>query len=199
MFKEAKIPKPQLDKTVESWNNSLPEYNQLTQKEQQFLYWVNYSRKNPIRFYNDAVLPIVNIYPQLKGKNFESLKSDLFSSPELPMLSLNTALIKTSKNHSEDITRHNENPSHNSTSGESFIERFKKSGLKNCGGENISFSGGDGDPLFMLVLLYLDVNVPNLGHRKTLLNPTYVLTGIGVSSYKNSNTFLVEDFACKQN
>jgi hypothetical protein len=38
-------------------------------------------------------------------------------------------------------------PSHISTNGDDFAERFKKSGLKNCGGENISFSGGDGNSL----------------------------------------------------
>jgi uncharacterized protein YkwD len=46
--------------------------------------------------------------------------------------------------------------------------------------------------------LYLDINVPDLGHRKALLNPSFVETGIGISTYKNGNTFLVEDFSCRQ-
>ena len=160
---------------------------------------MNYSRNKPKAFFDEVVLPIIQVYPQLKGENLNSLESDLYNSKSLPMLSLSDALIMTSKSHSKDITSHNQNPSHISSNGSSFIDRFKKAGLKTCGSENISFNGGDGDVLFMLVMLYLDINVPDLGHRKTLLNPNYLLTGIGISKYANNNTFLVADFACKQN
>jgi hypothetical protein len=50
----------------------------------------------------------------------------------------------------------------------------------------------------MLVMLYLDINVSNLGHRKALMNPSFVNTGISIAKYANGNTFLVEDFACAQ-
>ena len=76
---------------------------------------------------------------------------------------------------------------------------LRNMGLKNCGGENISYGGGDTDPLFMLIMLYLDINVSELGHRKALLSPAFLNTGIAIRNYSNGNTFLVEDFACIQN
>src|SRR5579884_1630269 len=104
------------------------------------------------------------------------------------MLMLNTTLIKMAKEHADNIVSHNAAPSHNSTNGESFSDRFKENQLKNCGGENISF--GANNPEFLVALLYLDINVSNLGHRKALLNFNYIETGIGASTYKNGNAFL---------
>lgn len=199
MFTSATIPKPNFDEKIKLWNESQPNFNKLNQKAKEFYYWVNYSRANPSRFYKDAVLPIVNIYPQLKGGNLKSLAIDLQNTGSLPLLSLSDTLISISQAHSNDITGKNSKPSHNSTNGLTFGKRYINAGMQNCGSENISASGGEGDPLFMLVLLYLDINVPTLGHRKTLLDPKYVLTGIGANHYANGDTFIVEDFACSQN
>lgn len=199
VFRQVEFPKPEMnDKEVIQWNQAQPGFNNLSQPEKDFFYWVNFSRKNPDQFFESAVLPMVRTYPQLKGENLKSLEKDLKESGSLAILQLNQALINMSRAHAKDITASNSNPSHNSTNGESFVDRFKKAGLKNCGGENISYGGGDTDPLFMLVMLYLDINVSNLGHRKALLNPLFVNTGISIAKYANGNTFLVEDFSCAQ-
>jgi Cysteine-rich secretory protein family len=199
MFKEAEIPKPKnIEQTVLKWNQSQVGFVNLSEKEQQVYYWVNYSRDNPATFFDSVVKPMVEVYPQLKGKNYESLESDLKSAQKLPLFSLNEDLAKMAAFHAIDITSHNASPSHNSVNGETFADRFKRFNLKNCGGENISNGAGSADILFMLVLLYLDINVPDLGHRKSLLNPAFINTGVAVASYKNGNTFIVEDFACDQ-
>lgn len=199
VFRQAEIPKPEMnDKEVIQWNQAQLGFNNLSQPEKDFLYWVNFSRKNPDRFFEIAVMPIVKTYPQLKGVNLVSLENDLKGGTSLALLQIHPALMKMSEAHAKDITSSNANPSHNSTNGETFIDRFKKFGLKNCGGENISYGGGDTDPLFMLVMLYLDINVSNLGHRKALMNPSFVSTGISIAKYANGNTFLVEDFSCAQ-
>jgi len=199
MLKDTKLPEPEKsDRGVLEWNKDQLAGKNYSVKEQEFFYWVNYSRKNPSDFYDNVIKEIISAYPQLKGKNLESLETDLKSSTSLPMFTLNANLNKMAQTHSTDITSNNASPSHISTSGEGFAERFKLSGMKNCGGENISFSGGEGSPLLMLVLLYLDINVADLGHRKALLNPLFVETGISISTYKNGNSFLVEDFSCSQ-
>jgi uncharacterized protein YkwD len=141
---------------------------------------------------------MAEVYPQLKGKNYESLENDLANSQKLPLFSLNGDLGKMAAFHTIDITSHNASPSHNSVNGETFADRFKRFNLKNCGGENISNGAGSADILLMIVFLYLDINVPDLGHRKSLLNPAFINTGISIASYKNGNTFIVEDFACDQ-
>ncbi len=197
-FKEATIPKPStVDTSVQNFNQSQLTFKKLSSTDQEFYYWVNYSRKNPKRFYDSVVLPIVNVYPQLRGQNLATLKIDLFSTSNLPLLSLNPALINLAKEHSVDITSNNASPSHTSSKGETFENRFKALNLKKCGSENISY--GQNEPIFLLCLLYIDLNVSDLGHRKALLNPTLTETGISSSFYKNGYIFLVQDFACSQN
>ncbi len=68
--------------------------------------------------------------------------------------------------------------------------------VKRCAGENISF--GPDNAVLMLVLLYIDEGVPDLGHRKTLLNPSFVEMGIGVGAYPDNKVMVVQDFACDQ-
>jgi hypothetical protein len=57
---------------------------------------VNYSRKNPKGFFENAVMPVVKTYPQLKGANLISLEKDLKSGASLALLQINPALIKMS-------------------------------------------------------------------------------------------------------
>ena len=106
-----------------------------------------------------------------------SLQADIARFDSLPLLALNPILKKMATSHSEDITSHNSLASHNSTNGETFSERFKKNIFRKCGGENISY--GANNPIFLLTLLYLDIGMPDLGHRKALLNPNFKETGIG--------------------
>ena len=186
------------DQAILSWNEKQMGYNKLTSDEKIFYYWVNYSRLKPKVFYDSVVVQIVQALPQLEGKNFASLKTDMENASDLPLLSLSEALRDMASYHATDITSNNASPSHESTNGDTFVDRFKKFGLKNCGGENISYGSGGTNPLFMLILLYLDINVNDLGHRKALLNPSYINTGISIEKFGNGNTFLVEDFACSQ-
>jgi len=196
LFKDATISYPARNMVITNWNRDQLHFTDLTPQEQDFYYWVNYSRVDPHRFFDSVVKRVIDAYPQLKGENFETLHNDLANAGSLPLFILNPDLIKMAKGHAADIVSHEAQPSHNSTNGDSFSDRFKQKNLKNCGGENLSF--GATDPVLLLVLLYLDINVPNLGHRKALLNPGFVETGIGAANYKNGSVFLVQDFSCSQ-
>jgi len=196
---EAKdVPKPVTkDTAVANWNARQPGFATMSQQGKDFLYWTNYSRVNPKRFWDSVLLPVLKAFPNLQSTYSQSLKTDLYNSPNLPLFKLNPILMKTSQGHASDIGLKKAQPGHNSTDGRTFVDRVKGAGIIRCAGENISL--GDVDPLLSLVLLYIDYGLPELGHRKTLLNSTYVETGVGVSSYGDTgSTFIVEDFACNQ-
>lgn len=196
---EAKaIPKPVTkDTMVSNWNARQTGFNTLSQHGKDFFYWTNYSRVNPKRFWDSVLVPVLKAFPNLQSSYSQSLKTDLYNSANLPLFKLNSALMKTAQFHASDIGLKKAQPGHNSTDGKTFVDRVKGAGIIRCAGENISL--GDVDPLMSLVLLYIDYGLPELGHRKTLLNATYVETGIGVSPYGDTgSTFLVEDFACNQ-
>jgi uncharacterized protein YkwD len=115
----------------------------------------------------------------------------------LPMFALSDKLTRTAQSHAYDISGKRAAPSHTSTNGTEFGERMKKAGIKYCASENISVSSQS--PLLAVLLLYLDIGLSDLGHRKTLLNPNLLETGIGVASYGNNQLFLVQDLSCLQN
>jgi hypothetical protein len=184
------------DVEIDQWDMSFKSYKNLSKEEQDILYWTNYSRKSPQRFWDSVMVPILSTFPQLKGKFSTSLQDDLYKSEALPLLALNDTLISTSKGHALDIGLKRANISHTSTDGTTFSKRLQSAGIRNCGSENMSLGGGD--ILLSIAMLYLDYGLENLGHRKTLLNPEYISIGVGAIQYGKEELFFVQDFACGQ-
>jgi len=193
------IPEPLTrDSVVDAWNHSLPVFDGLSHESKEFLYWVNYCRSSPQKFWDSVVSPVLLVFPSLNGKDSRSLKADLIKTGKLPMFSLNEALIRTAQLHASDISRKNAPPSHTSSDGSDFGTRMKRAGIRNCANENISVSSQS--ILLSVLLLYLDIGLSELGHRKSLLNPTLTETGIGSALYgkEEAQFFLVQDLACSQ-
>jgi uncharacterized protein YkwD len=112
------------------------------------------------------------------------------------MFRLNSSLIKTAQDHAVDIASKKALPSHLSTKGEGFDVRIKRAGIKYCASENISLSNQS--ILLSVVLLYLDIGLPELGHRKSLLADNLREIGIGSARYGEDQYFLFQDLACAQ-
>lgn len=191
------VPTPMTrDMDVERFNQSQLKYYQLSADAKEFYYWVNYSRRNPKGFWDSVAKPIIDAFPTLNVAEARSLKVDLYKANGLSMFSLNDTLIRLARLHANDISVNKARPSHTSTNGTDFGSRMNKAGIYNCAGENISISGQG--VLMAVLLLYLDINLPDLGHRKTLLDPLLVETGIGIAKYGKEHLFIVQDFACLQ-
>ncbi len=191
------VPKPvSRDTIADNWNLRLPAYHTLSDKAKDVLYWTNYCRNNPQKFWDTVMAPILAAFPKLQGPEAISLKADLLAAGKLPMFVLNDALLKTAQAHAADISRKPSPPSHTSTNGTDFGTRMNRAGIKICASENISI--GYSEVLLSIALLYLDIGLPERGHRKALLNPTLLEIGIGCSAYGKDQFFIVEDFACAQ-
>jgi hypothetical protein len=198
VFSDNSIPKPIVtDTSVINFITLDKNYKNLSEQEKEFYYWINYSRKNPKRFWDSIALPILQAFPQLKGQYSKSLKEDISNSLPLSMISTSPNLLALASYHANDICKNHLSPGHESSNGESFQQRFTKFNIKTCGSENVAF--GSIEPIFALFILYLDNNTPNLGHRKTLLSPQYSNIGISIKKYDNNGTlFFVQDFSCSQ-
>lgn len=173
-----------------------PEYKLLNAEEKEWVYWTNYSRLQPRAFWDSVVSPILKTYPNLVSGYSNSLKQDLYKGASLPILYPNKQLLNLAGSHAADLAKKHSSPSHTSTNGNSFQKRMLEAGIIRCAAENISF--GPDNPVFGLVLLYIDDGLPDLGHRKTLLTPGYTQMGIGRVSYPNNMWLVVQDFACDQ-
>ena len=184
------------DLLVDKWNQSQPAYKELSSQARDFLYWVNYCRRNPDGFWDSVVRPLLKVFPPLDVAEAKSLKADLAKAGPLPMFSLNNALVRTAQLHAFDITTKKANPSHTSTNGTDFGSRMKNAGIKRCANENIAVSSQGS--LLAVVLLYLDIGLPDLGHRKALLNPILLETGVAAASLGKDQFFLVQDLSCSQ-
>ena len=183
---------------IQAWDAQQPAYALLNARQKELYYWTNYSRYYPRAFWDSVVAAILSLFPNINNTDYSrSLKKDLYASNPLPPLRLNDTLARTSQAHASDIGLHEGSFSHSSTDGTTFQDRFHLAGLKNYGGENISLNNGD--MLLALVLLYLDHGLPDLGHRKALLNADYTDIGIGISQYGSTNSvFFVQDFSSPQ-
>ena len=189
-------PLPSRNKMIDNFLSDDSLYHSLSPALKEWFYWTNYSRNNPGKFWDSVVAPILTLYPDFRNSFTSSLQKDLNQAPSLPLLKPNKTLLLTSSTLARELAADNASPSHTSPSGATFPDRMKASGIINCAGENISF--GPSNPLLMLVLLYIDQGVPQLGHRKSLLNPAFTEMGVGTALYANNNSVFIQDFACKQ-
>jgi hypothetical protein len=187
---------PKKDAYLQQYLQQFPEYSQLNTVERDWFYWTNYSRSSPKRFWDSVVAPILDVYPNFRNAYTLSLKRDLYNSASLPLVKPNSSLAKIANSLAQELAARKGGPSHTSPSGATFEDRMHSVSIKKCAGENISF--GPPNPVLMLVLLYIDEGVPDLGHRKTLLSPAFVEMGLGIGSYPDNKYMVVQDFACDQ-
>lgn len=174
----------------EAYKIALPE-------EKEFIYWTNHARLFPQSFRDSILVPFLELQPKLKGLYANSLLKDLLEQKPLPFLEPNPLLTETARAQATDLARlKNGTISHNSKSGQSFPSRMKSKGIKYCYAENIAESPQTS--LVALLLLYLDINVPGLGHRFNLFNSSYTQMGVGASKRTNQQLVVVQDFACTQ-
>ncbi len=187
---------PARDDKVETYIALFPEIKSMSKLNREWFYWTNYSRANPRRFYDSVVDPLLKAMPTLKTANSKSLKSELYKSAVLPFLKPNKDLEMVAQQFVDEMSSKNASPSHNSPSGATFQSRMQSINIKYCAGENISW--GKPNTVLMLVLLYIDEGVIELGHRKSLLNPSFTEMGIGYNTYPDGKYMVVQDFACDQ-
>ncbi len=191
------VPVPSVrNMAVDKWNLLQPGFKTLTPEAQEFLYWVNYCRLEPQKFWDSVLVPVAKVFPALSGAEARSLREDLIKTGPLPMFRLNPRLVNTAQSHADDIAGSRTAPGHTSTNGTDFSTRMRNAGIKNCANENIAVSSQH--VLLSVLLLYLDIGLPERGHRKALLNPNLVMVGVGTAPLGKDQHFIVQDLACLQ-
>lgn len=167
----------------------------LTEEEKEIIYWINFVRKNPRTFKTHILNPFLAQFPTIKNSYTRTLSNTLSHQNSLVPLNLSPILIKFSKSHALDLSKHPNNFSHNSSDASTFRQRAEQFGLEWCIAENIY--QGKNDPLLAVLLLLIDSGVPDLGHRKNILDPSHVSIGVSfIPNSYNSYFSLVQDFSC---
>lgn len=171
-------------------------FSLLSKPEQESLYWVNYFRQSPRRFWNTVMKEFLLQFPEAKSSYTRSLEADILKGPQsFSLLAPDSGLIMMAATHAFDLKKRNGIISHTSSVGKTFVQRIQAAGRYTCGAENIF--NGSFNALKSLIALLIDQGVPDKGHRLNLLDPKFQLIGISFISYKDGKGILVQDFACR--
>lgn len=169
-------------------------FNTLSKDEQEVVYYMDYARINPKVFLEKAINAFLKGHPEVKSSYTKSLQKLFEDLAPLQLIYPDSTISHVSKLHANDLQVHN-SISHTSTNGTSFKDRVSGV-LKGCGSEAIHASSRF-TPLEAVLMLLFDINVPDLGHRKSLLNVNFTKAGFGVALANQGNSILVIDFSCR--
>jgi hypothetical protein len=160
--------------------------------EKQVIYYTNLARANGKLFFETFVQFWVDSTGYVEKRNYlPSLKKDLASVINLPMLQPADDLTKVAVNHAKAMGKSGK------TGHKDFNKRMKPLMQKtyNLVAENCDY--GRVTALDIVMSLLIDEGVPDLGHRKSMLNPKLNAVGIGIAKHKVYRTNCVMDFGGK--
>lgn len=202
---------PVLPPRTESWSreelemaNTAKNANYLTEEEKKVIFYMNLVRMDGEKFFNTYFQEFVEAhnekmaqysnYKELKidqsDRYYRGLRSDLKLIKNLGLFYPDETLTYVSEQHGTDMNKHN-TASHNSYNGKTAADRISKYYPNRSMAENLAFGFSQG--LANVCILLLDKGVPDLGHRKNILNTKSGLNLVGVSiqrhpTYKYSAT-----------
>jgi uncharacterized protein YkwD len=111
----------------------------------------------------------------------------------LPAFELSKGMSMAAADHLRDIGTKGKY-GHYGTDGSTPSDRLKRYGTPRVGAaENLGF--GEKTGRRMVIMLLIDDGVPGRGHRKTMFNPKYKVTGIACGPHAEFGQMCVIDFA----
>jgi len=164
----------------------------LSEEEKEIVFYMNIARTDGRRFFETYFQDFVNAYNvdmqqysnyndlkvNRKDKYYRGLEQDLDVIKGLPLFSPDETLTFVAQQHAKDLSKHNI-AGHNSSDGRTVKDRISKYYPRRAMAENLAFGFSKG--LANVCMLLLDKNVPDLGHRKTILGTGYNLSRVGVN------------------
>ena len=172
--------------------NTAKNVDYLSSEEKNIIFYMNLARMDGTRFFNTYFQDFVDAhnqrmkkysnYAQLKVNRYDAyyrgLEQDLRKAKNLGILYPDETLTYIADQHGKDMHKHNIS-GHVSYDGRTMVDRIQKY-YKNRGmAENLAFGFSNG--LDNVCLLLLDTGIPDVGHRKNILNTTLGLNLVGVS------------------
>ncbi|HKG04920.1 MAG TPA: CAP domain-containing protein [Pedobacter sp.] len=179
----------------------------LSAEEKDFILYTNLVRMDAEKFFNTYFQDFIEIhnrqmqqysnYSSLKisrsEKAYKSLEKDVKGKKNLPVFWPDEAMSWVARQHGKDMNKYNY-AEHKSRDGRTAKDRISQMYPRRAMGENLSFGFATG--LGNACMLLLDKNVPDLGHRKLMLDTDYEFNFVGVSiqSHKGYRYCAVMDF-----
>ena len=178
--------------------NTARDEKYLNDQEKRVIFYTNLVRVNPKLFADTYLKNYLDSTSSLfrKKKYIASLYKDLEKASPSPILQPRKDLFLLAKRHSIDMGAHGK-IGHMTSGGDPFTARIKE--LKDTYGfiyENCQY--GYSDALSIVIDLLIDEDVEDLGHRKTVLNPTLKYAGVSIQPHKKFRVNCVIDYATEK-
>lgn len=184
------------DTAIENKLISLPGYKNLSLVEKETIYWMNFVRIKPSDFSEWIIKPFLKQFPEAKSSYSNSLIKTLEQMNPVKFITPQADLNRLAMSHSSDLGKTGANISHSSSRGESFQQRMNKAGITDCIAENV-FEGRE-QALQSIIFLLIDKGVPNVGHRKNILDDNMHSVGLSFYPIKGKTGYFlqVQNFSC---
>lgn len=164
----------------------------MTEEEQDVIFYMNLVRLQPKAFLETILLPYVKYYDMEDDSYVKSLIIDLEKAKSVRTLRPKEDLFQVAKKHREDIGE-NGLTGHTGTSQKTFRKRMSKvMRVYQGAGECIVF--GYNSAIQNVIELLIDSGIPNLGHRKTILNNDYNVASVSIGYHRDYNACCVIDY-----
>lgn len=164
----------------------------LNEEEKQIVFYMNLARTDGRKFFETYFQDFADAYNtdmqrysnyndlkvNRRDRYYRGLQEDLMEIKDLPLFSPDETLTWVAQQHAKDLSKNNK-AGHNSTDGRTVKDRISKFYPRRAMAENLAFGFSKG--LANVCMLLLDKNVPDLGHRKTILGTNYQLSLVGVN------------------
>lgn len=176
--------------------NTAKNTDYLNDEEKKIVFYMNLSRIDGRKFFNTFFQDFVTAYNidmqqysnynelkiNKKDRYYRGLEQDLREIKGLSLFSPDETLTYIAQQHAKDMNKHNI-AGHNSSDGRTPKDRITKYYPQRALAENLAFGFSKG--LANVCMLLLDKDVPDLGHRKTILGTGYNLSLVGVNIAKH--------------
>ncbi|MDC0230617.1 hypothetical protein OAK19_01495 [Aureispira] len=163
----------------------------LSDKEKNIIFLQNLVRMNPTLFRNTFLKNYLERYPEFTGNSYvSSLRSALDGKSPVPLLYVDSKLIDAAQ-------RSNNNKESRLPSPDApvaFSQHIKGIGTQEIISEN-GYYGNSEKPEDIVMALLINQGVPDLLHRKTLLNPSFIQVGVAILDHPEYKMNIALDYS----
>jgi uncharacterized protein YkwD len=158
-----------------------------TESEKKVVEIINQVRTNPLVFLNEVALPYIEENELSRNRYAKSLIRELDKVDSMQPLAFENSLQRMSEEFADEAGKKGW-VGHKRTS-----QRFEKhANYIDINAENLQY--GYDDPLDIVMDLLIDIDIPNLGHRKNILEPRFSLVGVSIKEHKTYDFITVMSF-----
>ncbi len=168
--------------------NTANDVNYLDEEEKELIFLTNLARLNG-ELFSETILDVY-LKDKKSSRYTRSLYRDLKKIKNLPPLDQEKDLYEAALEHAETSGKRG------TTGHQRFGKRYDPL-MKNYDeiGENLAYGYRSAPDI--LIQLLIDEGIPDLGHRKNLLNPNFNSIGVAIENHKNYRFNCVMSFGKK--